>query len=86
MEKFHFWITKEIAYSTFGARSADGISASMTRFGYSSVLSYCTFIPVEYANKSSVSSNNIQSCLRNYPQPFTIIFIRSLSRTFHLTE
>lgn len=67
MEKFRFWMTKAIAYSTFGARSADGISASMARFGYNSVHLYCTFIPVKCANKSSVSSNNIQFCLRNYP-------------------
>lgn len=86
MEKFHFWMTKAIAYSTFGAHSADGISALMVRLGYSSVRLYCTFIPVKCTNKSSVSSNNIQSCLRNYPRPFTVIFIRSLSRTFHLTE
>lgn len=86
MEKFHFWMSKAIAYSTFGTRPADGISASMARFGYSSVRLYCTFIPVECANKSSVSSNNMRSCLRNYPRPFTVIFIRSLSRTLHLTE
>lgn len=37
MEKFHFWMSKAIAYSTFGTRSAEGISASMARFSYSSV-------------------------------------------------
>lgn len=77
MEKFHFWMSKAIAYSTFGTRSADGISASMARFGYSSVRLYCTFILVHRMCKS---------CLRNYPRPFTVIFIRSLSRTLHLTE